>query len=74
MNIDYEQLLNSVKEVLLEEQWDNYDLPGIVRNAVLCWDDTAVLVKGSDFELVFSLVSYDCLSVNSFDFKGVDLN
>ena len=67
--IDYELLTNAVKDVLLEEQWDNYDLASIVRNAVLCWDDTAVLVKSSDFEFVFDLVSYDCLSVNTNDLK-----
>jgi len=69
MMIDYELLTNAVKDVLLEEQWDNYDLASIVRNAVLCWDDTAVLVKSSDFEFVFDLVSYDCLSVNTNDLK-----
>jgi len=69
MMIDYERLTNAVKDVLLEEQWDNYDLASIVRNAVLCWDDTAVLVKSSDFEFVFDLVSYDCLSVNTNDLK-----
>lgn len=67
--IDYELLTNAVKDVLLEEQWDNYDLASIVRNAMLCWDDTAVLVKSSDFEFVFDLVSYDCLSVNTNDLK-----
>ena len=65
--IDYEQLLASVKDVLLEEKWDDYDLISIVRNACLCWDDTAILVKGSDFEFVFDLVSYECLSVNTND-------
>lgn len=69
MNIDYERLLVAVKDVLLEEQWDNYDLAGIVKNAALCWDDTAVMVKSSDFELVFSLVSYECLSVSTNDLK-----
>lgn len=69
MMIDYELLTNAVKDVLLEEQWDNYDLASIVRNAMLCWDDTAVLVKSSDFEFVFDLVSYDCLSVNTNDLK-----
>lgn len=67
--IDYERLMNAVKDVLLEEHWDNYDLGSIVRNAVLCWDDTAVLVKGSDFSLVFDVVSYDCLSVSTNDLK-----
>lgn len=67
--IDYERLLNALKDMLLEEHWDNYDLTGIVRNAVLCWDDTAVLVKSSDFSFVFDLVSYECLSVDTNDLK-----
>ena len=68
--IDYEQLMNALKDVLLEEHWDNYDLTSIVRNAVLCWDDTAVLVKSVDFEFVFDKISYECLSVNTNDLKG----
>ena len=67
--IDYERLLNALKDVLLEEHWDNYDLNAIVWNASLCWDDTAVLVKGSDFEFVFDVVSYECLSVSTNDLK-----
>ena len=65
--IDYEQLLNALKDMLLEQQCDNYDLNEIVRNASLCWDDTAVLVKSVDFEFVFDIVSYECLSVSTND-------
>lgn len=68
--IDYERLLNAVKDVLLEEHWDNYDLQTIVRNAVLCWDDTAVMVKSTDFTFIFDLISYECLSVSTKDLKG----
>lgn len=65
MNIDYERLLLALKNIFLEEEVGNYDLEGIVRNAELCWDDTAVMVKSSDFEFVFDIVSYDVLSVKS---------
>lgn len=65
--IDYERLMNSVKDVILEEHWCNYDLNTIVRNASLCWDDTGVLVKSSDFEFVFDIISYDCLNVSTMD-------
>lgn len=65
--IDYERLLYALKDMLLEEHWDNYDLNSIVFNAVLCWDDTAVLVKSSDFSFVFDLLSYECLSVETND-------
>ena len=65
MNIDYERLLLALKNIFLEEELGNYDLDGIVHNAELCWDDTAVMVKSSDFEFVFDIVSYDVLSVKS---------
>lgn len=68
--IDYERLLNALKDVILEEHWSNYDLTGIVRNATLCWDDTGILVRGSDFEFVFDIVSYECRSVATNDLKG----
>ncbi len=67
MMIDYERLLNALKDVLLEEHWDNYDLMSIVHNATLCWDDTAILVKSFDFEFVFDLISYECKSVSTND-------
>ena len=67
--IDYERLLYALKDCLLEEQWEDYDLNSIVRNACLCWDDTAVQVKSVDFEFVFDLVSYECLSVSTNDLK-----
>ena len=67
--IDYEQLMNAVKDMLLDEEWDNYDLNTIVRNAVYCWDDTAILVKSSDFEFIFDKLSYECLSVNTNDLR-----
>ena len=67
--IDYERLLYALKDCLLEEQWEDYDLNTIVRNASLCWDDTAVMVKSTDFEFVFDLVSYECLSVSTNDLK-----
>jgi hypothetical protein len=67
--IDYERLLYALKDMLLEEQWEDYDLNSIVRNASLCWDDTAILVKSVDFEFVFDVVSYECLSVSTNDLK-----
>lgn len=69
MNIDYERLMNALKDLLLEEHWDNYDLNSIVKNACFCWDDTAILVKSVDFEFVFDVVSYECLSVSTNDLK-----
>jgi len=65
--IDYDGLMNAVKDMLLEDDWDYYDLNTIVRNAELCWDDTAVKVKSTDFEFIFDIVSYECLSVECAD-------
>ena len=65
--IDYERLMNAVKDMLLEEHWSNYDLVSIVRNARLCWDDTAIMVKSSDFTFIFDLISYECKSVSTND-------
>lgn len=65
--IDYERLLYAVKEVLLEEHWDNYDLNSIVRNAESCWDGTGVKVQSSDFVFIFDSVSYECRSVSTND-------
>lgn len=65
--IDYERLLNALKDNILEENWGQYDLEGIVHNASLCWDDTAVMVKSNDFVFVFDLISYECKSVSTND-------
>ena len=67
--IDYERLMHALKDTLLEEHWDNYDLVSTVRNATLCWDDTAVMVKSSDFEFIFDLITYDCKSVSTNDLQ-----
>ena len=67
--IDYERLMHALKDTLLEEHWDNYDLVSSVRNASLCWDDTAVMVKSSDFEFIFDLITYECKSVSTNDLQ-----
>ena len=69
MNIDYERLKYSLLEVLNDS---DSDLDMIVRNAEPCWDDTAIKVKGTDFEFIFNLISYDCLNVNTNDLEWED--
>lgn len=69
MNIDYERLKYSLLEVLNDS---DSDVDVIVRNAELCWDDTAIKVKGTDFEFIFDLISYDCLNVNTNDLEWED--
>ena len=68
--IDYERLTHAVKDMLLDEHLDNYDLNSIIRNSRTCWDGTGVLVKSSDFEFVFDIISYECLSVSTNDLIG----
>lgn len=65
--IDYERLLIALKNVLLEDHWVNYDFNTIVGAAQPCWDGTGILVKSTDFEVVFDAMTYECLSVDSFD-------
>lgn len=65
--IDYERLTNSVMESLVESDWGRYDFDTIISNAVSCWDDTAILVKSSDFKMVFDELSYELLSYEGFD-------
>lgn len=65
--IDYEQLLNALKNTLLEENWGKYDLESIVHNAVYCWDGTAIMVKSNDFKFIFDSISYECKSVSTND-------
>ena len=65
--IDYERLMNALKDTLSEEHWDNYDLNSIVRNAQFCWDGTGVMVKSSDFTFIFDAISYECKSVSTQD-------
>lgn len=67
--IDYERLTNALKDVLHDEHLDNYDLNSIIRNARKCWDGTGVLVKSSDFEFIFDVISYECLSVSTNDLE-----
>lgn len=65
--IDYERLLISLKDVILEDHWNNYDFETIIGAAQPCWDQTAILVKSTDFEAVFDCMSYECMSFDSYD-------
>lgn len=67
IDIDFEALHNSVCSCLDERIIDGYDLDTIVRNAVPCWDNTAIQVKGTDFTIVVDSVSYDVVDYTGFD-------
>ena len=66
-SIDFEALGNAVLGVLDDRVSDGYDLDTVLRSAVYCWDDTGIQVKGKDFSMVFSSVSYELL-----DYEGLD--
>lgn len=65
--IDYSSLLHAVQECIDDSISDNYDFESIVSTATICWDGTAVEVKGKDFTMVFDLVGYELL-----DYTGLD--
>lgn len=65
--IDYEALLNSIKDQIDENDLDKYNFGSILRTAELVWDNTAVQVKSTDFTMIFDLISYECLSYEGFD-------
>ena len=66
-NIDFEALYNSVCSCLDEKIIDGYDLDTVVRNAVPCWDNTAIMVKSTDFVIVVDAISYDVVDYTGFD-------
>lgn len=69
-NINYKRLLYSIKEVIREEDRDKYDFDVILKNASLVYDNTAVMVKGNDFTMIFDIVSYELLNYEGFDMYG----
>ena len=67
-DINMDSLKHSLLEVFDESDVGYYDVDVILKSATLCWDDTAVQVKGSGFSMVFDLVSYELQ-----DYVGYDL-
>lgn len=65
--IDYTSLRHSIEEVLDDRLVDAYDFEALLRTATLCWDETAVEVKGKDFAMVFDLINYELLDYTGFD-------
>lgn len=63
MKIDYDQLYNSLCDVI----GDNVDMDHMVLSATLCWDGTAVRVGVGENVFVFSLLDYELLSFEGFD-------
>ena len=67
--INYESLSDAVQEQIDDSIINQYDLNSILRSAELCWDNTAVMVKATDFIMVFDLIGYELL-----DYTGNDIN
>lgn len=70
VKIDYKRLLHSIKETIKEEDWGKYDFNIILKTASLVYDNTAVMVKGSNFSMIFDVVSYELLNYEGFDVYG----
>ena len=66
--IDFEALSNAIQEQLDDRVMGKYDLDTILRSAMVCWDGIGVMVKSSDFVMVFDIISYEVL-----DYTGNDL-
>jgi len=67
IDIDFEALYNSVCSCLDDRIIDGYDLDTIVRNAVPCWDNTAIEVKATDFKIVVDAISYEVMDYSGYD-------
>lgn len=65
--IDYPSLLHAVQECIDDSISASYDFESLLRTAALCWDNTAVEVKGKDFTMVFDIVAYELLDYTGFD-------
>ena len=63
------RLLYAVKEVIREEDYRKYDFNTVLKSAIPCWDNTAVMISASDFVMVFDKISYELLSYTGFDIK-----
>ena len=68
--IDYELLVIAMKDSILEDDWDKYDFESIAKNSTPCWDDTAVMCRANDFQIVIDSISYDVLDISTNDASG----
>lgn len=72
MNIDSESLYHAIQLQIDEKKLDEYNFDSILRTAEMVWDNTAVKVTAKDFEMIFSLIDYECLQYIGFDIEGED--
>lgn len=68
--IDYELLVIAMKDSILEDDWDKYDFESIAKNSTPCWDDTAVMCRANDFQMIIDAISYDVLDISTNDAGG----
>ena len=67
--IDYDALLNGIKENLDERLIDSYDFDVVLKSAEIVWDGTAVQVKSKDFTMIFDTISYELKQYIGFDIQ-----
>lgn len=65
--IDYDSLLNSILDNIDENLQSKYDFNTILLSAEKVWDDTAVRVRATDFEMIFDLIDYEILEYTGND-------
>ena len=65
--IDYDSLLNSILDNIDENLQSKYDFDTILRTAEKVWDDTAVRVRATDFEMIFDLIDYEIVEYTGND-------
>ena len=69
-SVDLASLVIAMKDALSDDLWSKYDFESIAHNGELCWDDTAVKCRGSDFEMVIDVLSYEVLDIQTDDVSG----
>ena len=69
-NVDLASLVIAMKDAISDDLWSKYDFDSIAQNGELCWDDTAVLCRGNDFEMIIDVLSYEVLDIQTDDASG----
>ena len=67
IEIDFDALLYSVKDVIDENLQDYYDYETILNSAEIVWDNTAVQVSATNFAMIFDLMTYELLDYTGYD-------
>lgn len=69
VNIDVERLKLAIKSSMSEDFWENIDFGKLANNCQIINDETAVLVKGSNFYFIFDIETYTLIEGKGDDIK-----